>query len=82
VADDFQYDFKQMVLREFKQVREDFQKLADKVDSKDDTRMQAISDLRVEIGMLKVKAGLIGAAVGTCGGALAAALVSLLSRGH
>jgi hypothetical protein len=75
-------EFKERVLLEFRHVREDMKELGDKVDRKDETRFKDISDIRVELGMLKVKAGLIAGLIGSIGGAVAAALVSLLFKGH
>lgn len=69
--------YRRLILRNFEQLGEQIVSIETKIDR---LRDRDISDMKIDIAMLKVKAGMWGAVGGAAGGAIIAVLVGRLFR--
>lgn len=76
-------EYRRLVLDTLERIDKELALMNNKIDQQDNTKSDQISDMKIEIGMLKVKAAMGG----VVGGAIASGVVSLivgllLSRGR
>lgn len=73
-------EYRQLILAELTRLNGGIQGLTDKFDTARTLRDAEIVAMRVDIAMLKVRAGIVGAIGGSLGGAVIAALVIKLMK--
>jgi len=71
-----------MILRGLERIEKELGNINQKIDEQDSHWNREIADLRVEIGMLKVKMAIISVIAAAVTSSIVGTVVSLLIRGH
>ncbi len=74
-------EYRRLIIDTLERIDRELASINAKIDDRDDTRGAQIADLRIEVGMLKVKAAIGGVIGGAAVSAILSLAIGLLMRG-